>query len=338
MPRTAHIRINHPTQEGVFEVVTVTQTDQPVPNYTFQWQDNPGGRTISGNQPIADSINFTWNGPEDLIPSNFNFITATGTNIFFDTIPSITYGNNNQHVININFGRENSGTSTGTLEFTYANGIGQVGTTNGSTTSLNMNITATANPNPPGPPTGGGGGGGTGCHLAGTSILMSDGTSRNIETLAVGDMVSSYGFNGLGADDDWQTWSSNNADFTATSGSAEIISIGVNTFNAYRTLNTSIRNDHMRITYEHPLLCKRGDVISWRTVGELITGDQLYYRDPSGLPIWIDFISAQVVRTENPFTTYTLDVETEDSYVANGVVAHNVEDGPNDPGKGFDAG
>ena len=62
------------------------------------------------------------------------------------------------------------------------------------------------------------------------------------------------------------------------------------------------------------------------SVKHLELGDKLYYRDESGVIDWIDFVSMETMHTETAFTTYTLDVEVEDSYLANGLVAHNIID------------
>lgn len=166
---------------------------------------------------------------------------------------------------------------------------------------------------------------GPGCHLAGTPILMADGTSKLIEELVAGDEVVSYGFNGLSQEENaWITWTTNETDFTATASTSIVKSIGLNQFNAYRKIDTSIKSDHLRITVEHPLLVKTGDSIEYKSVKFLTAGDQLYYRDVSGIATWIDFVSMEIIQSEEVFTTYTLDVEDEDSYLAHGIVAHNV--------------
>tara|TARA_A200000159_G_C7273007_1_gene318132 strand:- start:14 stop:739 length:726 start_codon:yes stop_codon:yes gene_type:complete len=164
-----------------------------------------------------------------------------------------------------------------------------------------------------------------GCHLAGTTILMSDGTNKLIEELVAGDIVASYGFNGLSQEEDaWNAWSTIENDFVATAATSEVKSIGINRYNAYRKINTSVKDDHIRITYEHPVLVNRGGDIRYMSVSYLEQGDKLYYRDVSGITDWINFVSMETVQTEEAFTTYTLDVEVEDSYLANGLVAHNI--------------
>ena len=199
------------------------------------------------------------------------------------------------------------------------------------TTDVPITTTTTTSPS-------GGGPGGGGCHLAGTEILMSDGTAKLIEDLVVGDIVTSYGFNGLSQEEEaWTAWSTIENDFIATSATSEIKSIGINQYKSYRKINTSIKNDHIRITYEHPVLVNRSGEIRYMSVKYLELGDKLYYRDESGVIDWIDFVSMETIHTETAFTTYTLDVEVEDSYLANGLVAHNIinEDDVNNGGTDF---
>lgn len=170
------------------------------------------------------------------------------------------------------------------------------------------------------PPSGGPGG----CHLAGTPILMADGTNKLIEELVAGDEVVSYGFNGLSQEENaWVSWTTNETDFIATESTSIVKSIGVNQFTAYRKVNTSVQEEHLKITLEHPLLVKSGDSIEYKSVKFLEEGDKLYYRDASGQMSWIDFLSVDLIETE-AFTTYTIDVEDEDSYLAAGIIAHNV--------------
>ena len=57
---------------------------------------------------------------------------------------------------------------------------------------------------------------------------------------------------------------------------------------------------------------------------------------------WLEITSMTVEQLENEaiFDTWTIDVENEDGYFANGVVAHNivVPGDDEDEGKGFDPG
>ena len=341
--RTAYLRLNHPTEPGVFEVITIQQTlaaTTTVPAYTFNW--NPGDPIIQSVSGLTynTSFDFEWDGPQNLTPANFG-LSGVGPSDGGLTagLPQISYSGNGGSVLT-SFTRNSAGPSLFNWVFTYPNGIGgtQTGTVSGQQVQL-IELTFTSGSSGPGGP--------GGCHLAGTEILMSDGTTKLIEELVAGDTVASYGFNGLSQEEEaWLEWSTTDNDFVATAGTSEVKSIGINQYNAYRKINTSVKDDHIRITYEHPVLVNRSGEIRYMSVRHLQSGDKLYYRYDNGTVGWIDFLSMETVQTEEIFTTYTLDVEVEDSYLANGLVAHNVIDEPggltdfvdDDDDKGFTPG
>lgn len=189
-------------------------------------------------------------------------------------------------------------------------------TTSATTTAATTTI---APPNPPGPPSGGP----SGCHLAGTMIEMSDGTFKAIENLQIGDSVRSIGLGGLSQEEDaWKTWSTPVGDFSTSDATATVLSVTQKTFNAYRSIN----NDLLKITYEHPLLSKKDDVVAYRQVQHLEVGDSLWYKNQEGNMEWLEMTSMTVEQLENEaiFDTWTIDVENEDGYFANGIVAHNI--------------
>ena len=200
-------------------------------------------------------------------------------------------------------------------------------TTTAATTTISPTI---APPNPPGP-------GGGGCHLAGTMIEMSDGTFKAIENLQIGDSVRSLGLGGLSQEENaWNTWSTPVADFSTSDATATVLSISQKSFNAYRSIN----NDLLKITYEHPLLSKKDDVVAYRQVQHLEVGDSLWYKNQEGNMEWLEMTSMTVEQLENGaiFDTWTIDVENEDAYFANGIVAHNVIDELTDDDEKLDPG
>jgi len=326
--RTAYLRLNHPTQPNVFEVVQISQTilsTTTIPVYNFDFIDEQ--LVLSGTGSVTYTLDFTWDGPQTLGADNFQLTGNSTADNATATLPQIQYGGSSSssiHTVTTTFSRGSSGVALFNYAFNWP-GTGQTGTAQGD---LDVQIELTILSIGGGP-----GGGPGGCHLAGTNVLMSDGTNKLIEEIVAGDEVVSYGFNGLSQEEEaWNTWSTIENDFVSTAAVSEVKSIGVNQFNAYRKINTSVKNDHIRITYEHPVLVKRGDEIRYMSISKLTEGDKLYYRDLSGSIDWIDFVSMETVQTEEVFTTYTLDVEKEDSYLANGLVAHNIitDEGPTD--------
>ena len=326
--RTAYLRLNHPTQPNVFEVVQISQTilvTTTEPVYNFDFTDE--SLQLSGVGSVTYTFDFTWDGPQTLTAQNFQLTGNSNLDNATATLPIISYGGSSPssiHTVTTTLSRGSAGTALFYYAFNWP-ADNQTGTAQGDLdVQIELEILSLG---------GGPGGGPGGCHLAGTNVLMSDGTNKLIEEIVAGDEVVSSGFNGLSQEEEaWHTWSTIENDFVSTAAVSEVKSIGVNRFNAYRKINTSVKNDHIRITYEHPVLVKRGDEIRYMSISKLIEGDKLYYRDLSGSIDWIDFVSMETVQTEEVFTTYTLDIEKEDSYLANGLVAHNTitGEGPTD--------
>lgn len=301
--RSAILRIRHP-ESGIFDDVTFTQTQSAPQNYTFNltWSD-----AISNVSFQEVSQQFTGvAGSQHPINRTFSYDANYVTNHPYTITESA-------HSAQFVWNSQNGGGVSGTLTMPSGGGSATV-TISGSATYLNPN-----------PPSGGGGGGGGGCHLAGTMIEMSDGTFKAIENIEVGDSVRSIAMSGLSQEENaWTTWSSPIAEFGSNHATAVVQSINQRQFNAYRSIN----NDLLKITYEHPLLSKKDDVVAYRQVQHLEVGDSLWYRNAQNNMEWLEITSMTVEQLENDevFDTWTIDVENEDGYFANGVVAHNVVD------------
>lgn len=185
-------------------------------------------------------------------------------------------------------------------------------------TELTPATTTTAPTSPPS------GGGGSGCHLAGTMIEMADGTFKAIENIEVGDSVRSASYSGLSQEENaWTTWSIPIEQFGTNTSTATVLSINERQFNAYRNINNGL----LKLTYEHPLLSQKDGVVAYRQVQHLAVGDSLWYKNTNGVMEWLEITSIEFEQLENQaiFSTWTIDVENEDGYFANGVAAHNAE-------------
>ena len=166
----------------------------------------------------------------------------------------------------------------------------------------------------------GGGGGGGGCFVEGTPVVMSDGSLKAIEAVAVNDTVKSFKHSSLDAssEDAWETW-------TATeiaSGSFGTSTVKVRT-NAHEYNNYYWINYNLRVTNEHPMLAFKDGVFKFVEVSNLAVGDYLVLEDGSREEIF-----AIPQKTINCLT-YNMDVEEDDTYVVkggngNGYIAHNV--------------
>lgn len=178
--------------------------------------------------------------------------------------------------------------------------------------------TATATPSPTTPPyTGGGGGGGGGCHIAGEMITMATGETKAVENIQVGDQLLSFNVDGYNYDEEaYKNWSSHIDNFTGEFTSVQVTEVKVDTYTSYYDFNSGA----LKITYEHPILIKDiNNVVSWKIARNASIGESMLNENNQ----WILINTKSLVETATPFSTWTLGVETEDVYFANGILVHN---------------
>ena len=204
---------------------------------------------------------------------------------------------------------------------------------NSATASLSGNLTqfnlgshsptpfpsATPYPNPTATPfSSGGGGGGGGCHLAGEMITMSNGEKVAIENISAGDSLLSVKINGMSNEElAYKSWSSSVNAFSIDYTSVNIKTVKVDTYASYYNFN----NDALKITFEHPILVKTSnDLVLFKIAKDVNVGDNFLNENNE----WISIVTKVLVENVAPFTTYTIDVEPEDTYFANGVLVHNI--------------
>lgn len=147
--------------------------------------------------------------------------------------------------------------------------------------------------------------GGGGCFLAGSKVLMADGTSRSIESVQLGDFV--LGRNG------------------ATNKVLQLHHLPVETRDIY-TINESLE-----LTDSHPVLTSSG----WKSfnvsasnelhpdldVSELLSGDKLV-KFSELLSTHEDSLRTVHLR-EEAVAVYNLDVDGDDTFIVNNFVVHN---------------
>ncbi|MGV0949214.1 MAG: immunoglobulin domain-containing protein [Azonexus sp.] len=184
-----------------------------------------------------------------------------------------------------------------------------VGQTLSTTAVLSVRTTSTSEvPSRPGVEPGTGGG----CFTRNTMITMATGVLQPISALRRGDKLRSYDLYGLNPDveEAWRQF----AQPTVQATPAEVIvkEVLMNSFGYYYKIN-----DDLEVTYEHPLLAKRGTMWRFMMVQDLKTGDYLF---KNGSAVLV----RSIVRVETPVQTWNLNVEPFDLYLANGFVAHNV--------------
>jgi len=146
------------------------------------------------------------------------------------------------------------------------------------------------------------------CFIAGTKVLMADGTLKNIEDVKVGDKVKGY-----------------KGDNIVTRLDPTLL--------ADRKLYSFNNNEHYFFTSEHPFMTEEG----WKSIkpektkerdgvelykqlkGELKVGDKLITQND---PIEITSINSKVIN--NPqLPLYNFNVSNDNSYIADGYVVHN---------------
>jgi RHS repeat-associated protein len=131
------------------------------------------------------------------------------------------------------------------------------------------------------------------CFLAGTKILLADGTSKLIEEIKVGDMVASY----------------DEKKMVKTSAKATAM------FDSESAKEYLLINGSLKVTPNH-MFYSQGE---WKAIGKMAVGDLLL--DENLNEVTIDKI--EKIKSQNPIQVYNLEVEGEHNYFANGILVHN---------------
>jgi len=129
-----------------------------------------------------------------------------------------------------------------------------------------------------------------GCLLPGTSILMADKTTKNVEDITLGDMLASR--NGT---------------------SVKVVRLWPGRYDSYYIIN-----NRLRITYEHPVMVMINGVEKMVPVEELNLEDYMVHYDDSLEAI----ISIEIVNEETP--SYNFIVDGSHLYVADEILVHNI--------------
>lgn len=148
---------------------------------------------------------------------------------------------------------------------------------------------------PGGGPGGGDPPGGGGCFLAGTPILMADGSTKPIELVRVGDEVLAF-------DEATKTFQKDIV--------KEFLVHDVGEHNADRYW---VVNGHLKVTPNHPVYTNG----RWTQIKNLSLGDHLFNAKGKPEPI----TSIQVVKQH--VKVYNLEINPYHTYIAGGIVVHN---------------
>ena len=160
-------------------------------------------------------------------------------------------------------------------------------------------------------------GGGGGCLLEGTLVSLANGTTIAIEELITGTELSSIIVGDMPNSDDVDTlltWSQANPTLANTTTSV--------TNNKMSVTDTilNFNNDLIKSSAEHLHIIKRNNICMVVKANTIRLGDSLI----SGTGSIVLITSVQVIT--GMFKVYELDVETNDTFIANGILTHNAKE------------
>jgi len=162
------------------------------------------------------------------------------------------------------------------------------------------------------------------CFLPGTLILMSDGTTKPIEEINVGDEVMSLDLPGLPDEDlgylEWKAFTMRPMDDYDLGGLVkrnQKTAFVEHLFYDYMDGYFSINNGYLKVTMEHDLFTYDDGRWRWNTAKELKEGMQLL--NFLGEMVKIDTVEW----IEGEVEVINFDVEPLDVYYAGGVLVHN---------------
>ena len=257
---------------------------------TFDWDDSNSNNTLSYlGSGGTGNVYFTLSGisPSQLSASNFSIEDPIGSTNTANV--SFTPGNYNV-TLTINTPVSEI-PQTLDLDFNYSGTL-----MFGSDTEIGISI------NP--------------CHVEGTVISMANGTTKLVENLTVGDVLDSFDIKGLSDSGEWRNFKTNAMEFRAPKSSAKIVRIIKGTYKNYQDINNGLT----KITNEHPILIKRPDgEIFFKQALYIDTTDMIYVNEK-----WTRVSSNKTIH--ETVNTYSIDVENEDVYIADGILCHNVEE------------
>lgn len=151
------------------------------------------------------------------------------------------------------------------------------------------------------------------CLVKGTLVEMPDGSQKLIEKIRVGDIIKGMRISDAPTDDTIIGWSTNNLELIET----EVKVIGIVPVSSRIIYN--FNNGLIESTGDHAHFIKRGDTWLFKKASGILEGDFLVDKQGNS----IEITSINVLETENRRIVYDINVETEDTFIANGLITHN---------------
>lgn len=153
-----------------------------------------------------------------------------------------------------------------------------------------------------------------GCLLSGTQIEMHDGTSKNIEDIVIGDAVMSRSIaTAPDSDNKEQLLEWSHVDPKIGTDLAQV----TDKMAYWKTEIYNINSGLLRSSATHVHFIKRGDSYRFIEAKSIQVGDFLIDKANDLVEI------TSVVKTHGNYQVWKLDVESLDTYIANGIVTHN---------------
>ena len=295
--KTSTLTIKHPTNAGVTDSCTVNLSQYSLPANTLVINQSSVSLDDSGGAGTGSNT-FTYNvNPGALAPvivskPNWSSVavgTPSGSGLGTVAVNSIDTGSSNP----VSF--------QGTITLRHA-------ADSLVTDNITANLTQAY--------VSGGGGGGGGCLISGTQITLTDNSLVNIEDLVVGQVLKSTVFGDMPDGDNYETlsgWSQSNPVLSTTT--AELISITPYTVPEIYSLNDGL----LTSSGTHLHIIKRGGNWSVIKAMNIVEGDILM--STTG-----EITITSIVVDNTSTVVYKLDVETNDTFIANGIVTHNLKE------------
>jgi hypothetical protein len=152
----------------------------------------------------------------------------------------------------------------------------------------------------------------TGCLVADTIITLSDGSTKLIQDIQVGDVLKSIYVSGMPQPaDEWYSWSSDTLNYVSSTSTV----VNFTTYEFDSVVN--INNGRLIATDSHNHVVKQNGVWYIRTTSELNVGDVLLDIDNT------EFEITSLITIIEPTTVYDVDVNNSNLYFANNVLTHN---------------
>ena len=285
---TPHYKSIDSNSQATATNATECTTTPPPPMASFDWDDNNTGNTLTyfGGDVGTIYFNTTNLSTSTLNSTNFSVEQPTGSNV-----TAINYSSGSNYVTITTTGFGGSGSETLTVDFNYSQTLSF-----GSDISIDITFIP--------------------CHVEGAIISMANGTTKLVENLKVGDVLDSFDIKGLSDSGEWRNFKTNAMEFKAPKSSAKIVRIIKGTYKNYQDINGGLT----KITNEHPILIKRptGEIF-FKQALYIDTTDMIYVNEK-----WTRVISNETIH--KTVKTYSIDVENEDVYIADGILCHNIEE------------